>query len=449
MEIIQTIWTALSSENEELINIFVLPLTCIEMIVSMLLFTYFFNIKISLKQKKLYIVFTSIFTVFSEFCVKEPYQVLINVLFYTLLIHFLFRVHTIKSLIVQLLPYLLFVALESFLVRFIYILFGVSFNQLTVVPVYRILFIFAMYIFAFIIYLLIKHFRINISIFEAINFKGRLLLWFNFLFVFLTISVQLYITKFYSISLPLLITFFSISSLIIYFIISLYSLWKAIKLQKTEVELKEELLYNKSLSYLYDNIRAFKHNYTNMLDTIGGYIEENDIEHLKIYYSELASECNRVTNLAVLDPKKINNPGLYNLLTSKYLRAFNLKVNMDFNILADINSFDIKIYDFAKILGIFLDNAIEAAKECNEKIIHVILKKEANSNKQIIIIENTYSDKNINLDKIYEKGFSTKFNNTGLGLWEVNKIVKKYNNINLITAKTETYFRQTLEFYIF
>ncbi len=449
MEIIQTIWTALSNENEELINIFVLPLTCIEMTISMLLLTYFFNIKVSTKQKKLYVIFSSAFTIFSEFFIREPFQVLINVLFYTLLIHFLFKVHTIRSLISQLLPYVLFVTLESFLINLISILFKISLTQLTVIPIYRILFIFTMYISAFVLYLLIKHFEVNISMFEKINFKSRVLLWINFLFVFVAVSVQLYLTKFYSNALPPLVTFFSVSSLVIYFIISLYSLGKTVKLQRAEIDLKEELLYNKTLSYLYDNIRGFKHDYTNMLDTIGGYIEENDIEHLKIYYSELASECNRVTNLAVLDPKKINNSGLYNLLTSKYLRAFDLKVNIDFNILADINSFDIKIYDFAKILGIFLDNAIEAAKECDEKIIHVSLKKESNSNKQIVLIENTYSDKNINLSKIYEKGFSTKFNNTGLGLWEVNKIIKKYNNINLITTKNETYFRQTLEFYIF
>ena len=32
------------------------------------------------------------------------------------------------------------------------------------------------------------------------------------------------------------------------------------------------------------------------------------------------------------------------------------------------------------------------------------------------------------LDKIYEKGYSSKPNNTGLGLWEVRQIMKKNNN---------------------
>ena len=42
---------------------------------------------------------------------------------------------------------------------------------------------------------------------------------------------------------------------------------------------------------------------------------------------------------------------------------------------------------------------------------------------------------------------SGKENHTGLGLWEVRKIIKKNNNINLHTSKNDKYFSQTLEIY--
>lgn len=97
--------------------------------------------------------------------------------------------------------------------------------------------------------------------------------------------------------------------------------------------------------------------------------------------------------------------------------------------------------------GILLDNAIEAANDCSEKVINVSIKSDEKNSRQLLIIENTYVDKNIDTDKIYDKGFSTKPNNTGLGLWEVRQIIKKNNNLNLYTSKDDKYFKQQLEIY--
>lgn len=115
--------------------------------------------------------------------------------------------------------------------------------------------------------------------------------------------------------------------------------------------------------------------------------------------------------------------------------------------LLDLNTLKMKIYEFTRILGILLDNAIEASNECNEKIINVTFRNDSKNNRQIIIIENTYQNKDIDTDKIFEKGMSEKENHTGLGLWEVRKIIKKNNNSNLFTSKTDKFFSQQLELY--
>ena len=106
-----------------------------------------------------------------------------------------------------------------------------------------------------------------------------------------------------------------------------------------------------------------------------------------------------------------------------------------------------KIYEFARILGILLDNAIEASSECDEKILNIVFRNDVKNNRNIILIENTYNDKNVNIDEIFNKGFSGKENHTGLGLWEVKQILKKNNNINLHTTKNDKYFSQQLEIY--
>lgn len=72
------------------------------------------------------------------------------------------------------------------------------------------------------------------------------------------------------------------------------------------------------------------------------------------------------------------------------------------------------------------------------------------TSKQIvnIIIENSYSNKDIDINRISEKGFTSKSETSGshgLGLWKVANILKKYDNLNLYTSKDNSIFKQVLE----
>ena len=94
-----------------------------------------------------------------------------------------------------------------------------------------------------------------------------------------------------------------------------------------------------------------------------------------------------------------------------------------------------------------MDNAIEATSECDNKMINVTFRKDNRKHMQLLVIENTYKDKDVDTDKIFEKGYSTKKGNTGLGLWEVRQILKKNNNLNLFTTKNSEFFIQQFEIY--
>ena len=256
------------------------------------------------------------------------------------------------------------------------------------------------------------------------------------------------ITLFYYVDkLHIAITFLSFISLISYYAISIYSLTRIFKLISTTRKLESEEEYNRTLRILHDNVRGFKHDFDNIVTTIGGYVKTNDMSGLKDYYLQLEDDCQRVNNLYLLNPDVINNDGIYNLLTKKYHEADskNIKVNMTF--LLDLCTLHMKIYEFARILGILLDNAIEASNECDEKIINLDFRDDSKNFRQIIRIENTYKNKDVDTEKIFEKGISSKENHTGLGLWEIRKLVKKNNNINLFTSKTDKYFSQQLEIY--
>ena len=279
------------------------------------------------------------------------------------------------------------------------------------------------------------------------DFKTKFSILANIILGLLSLITQAIIISFYIDVLPLWITFLSFVSLLAYFIISIYSFTRIVKLTLTTRKLESAESYNSTLRILHDNVREFKHDFDNIVTTIGGYIKTEDMEGLKKYYLELEDDCEKVNNLYVLNPEVVNNDGIYNLLTKKYYEADskNIKVNILF--LLDLSSLHMKIYEFARILGILLDNAIEASSECKEKIINLSFRNDTKNSRELIVIENTYSEKNVDTEKIFEKGVYGKENHTGLGLWEVRKIIKRNNNINLHTSKNNKFFSQTLEIY--
>ena len=137
------------------------------------------------------------------------------------------------------------------------------------------------------------------------------------------------------------------------------------------------------------------------------------------------------------------NTALYSIISDKYNLAEKKNIKMSLNILLDLNYLKIDTYTLTKILGILLDNAIEASSECPKKIIN--LSFQDNKDKQLIIIENTYLNKGVSTKKIFEKNYTTKKNNSGLGLWEVQKLINKHENLNLETKASSDFFLQKLE----
>ena len=176
-------------------------------------------------------------------------------------------------------------------------------------------------------------------------------------------------------------------------------------------------------------------------------VETNDMEGLKEYYYSLREDCQKTNNIAILNPNIINNPAIYSLLSSKYHKADSLGIKVNFEFFVDLNEFKINSYEFSRILGILLDNAIEAASVCENKIVNIYFRNEFNKNRHIVLISNTYINKDVDTEEIFQKGKSGKENHSGLGLWEVRQYIKKNNNLNLYTSKNNKYFSQQLEIY--
>lgn len=102
--------------------------------------------------------------------------------------------------------------------------------------------------------------------------------------------------------------------------------------------------------------------------------------------------------------------------------SVNISKQIENSFLKDIETKDFK--DLARIIGVYLDNAIEASSTSEGKKlgIEMYLIKE----KIEIIITNTFNNE-INLDKIGKESFSTKGKHRGHGLLLVKKILSENN----------------------
>lgn len=448
MDILNNIWTAISTPNIDLINLIFIPMAFLfESPLSFSLISNIFNIDFNKKQKLIYIFTIASSAIISTLFISWPYNVILNYGSAFIILFFIMNLGFIKSFIATIFPSIVFNLVGYLLANPYLNLLNITYEQTNTIVIYRIPFILLEYFIIFIFNLIIKYRKITINILDNFDIKNKSIITFNFLFGFLNIFLQGILSVKYIDILPIEFTFFNFVCLLTYFVLSFISLTKIISLVTTTQKLESAEEYNKTLHILHDNVRGFKHDFDNIVTTIGGYIKTNDMKGLENYYSQLEDDCEKVNNLYILNPDIINNPGIYNLLATKYREAEEKGIKVNLTFLLDLNNLNMKIYEFARILGILLDNSIDAASECDEKVLNIVFRNDIKNNRNIILIENTYKDKDVDINQIFNKGVSGKENHTGLGLWEIRQILKKNNNVNLHTTKNDKYFSQQLEIY--
>lgn len=447
MEVLNNLWLAISTPNEKLLNVIFIPTAFIENYLIMLLFISILNIISTRKQKTIYVCSMSVISLLTMIFIPNPFNIFINYCIPIFIAYIIFKNSLFKTTTSIIIALIAFNLIGILILNPYLTIFNIDAAELNSIPIYRLSYILIFYIFAIIAILILKNRNLKLDFLENIDRKNKLIIIANLFFGILAIVIQS-ITLFYYVDiLPITITFLSFISLLAYFAINIYSLTRVFKLILTTRKLESAEEYNHTLRILHDNVRGFKHDFDNIVTTIGGYIKTNDMEGLKNYYVQLEDDCQRVNNLYILNPDVVNNDGIYNLLTKKYYEADSKDIKVNITFLLDLSTLRMKIYEFARILGILLDNAIEASAECEEKIINITFRNDTKNSRELIVVENTYQNKDIDTEKIFEKGISGKENHTGLGLWEVRKLVNKNNNINLYTSKNYKFFSQQLEIY--
>jgi len=450
MEIFQTIWMLLTSENTILFKIFAILCSGIEIYLYALIIGALLNINITKKQYIIYVFSLLLVAFLSQQFIPSPYYTFINVLSIPIFAILIFKANILKSIGALVLIYALSFFITIIIMIFVNIVLDIPSHLFETVLIYKLIIVVPLYLSYYVFYKCCKKYNIHIIALDKI--KKFKLISINLVVGIMAVGMQYLVGFLYFDYLPTFLNIFSQIILLVYFVLSIFSLYRTSKLELTTQLLEQEKQSNKHLSTLHDNIRGFKHDFNNIIQAVGGYLATDNIVGLKTYYKELLEECQINNNLSVLNPEIINNPAIYSLLSDKYYKSEELGIKLNLEIFADLSNLNITSYELTRILGILLDNAIEASAKCDKKIVNIIFRKDKNLNRNLIIIENTYINKDVNLNKIFDKGFSSKEENEdkknhGIGLWEVKKYIHKRDNLNLYTTKNEEFFSQQFEIY--
>lgn len=154
-----------------------------------------------------------------------------------------------------------------------------------------------------------------------------------------------------------------------------------------------------------------------------------------------------IDNKAIEDLKNIPKGGLKGLLYYKIAISKNQKVKMIVEVSSKVEKklkqlTNEEMRQLCIIIGIYLDNAIEASSQSKKRIVTLEIYE---LNKILnFTISNTYKDL-VPLKEMKKKGFSTKGENRGKGLYYANKILNRTKWLESTQLFLNDYFIQQIK----
>lgn len=247
--------------------------------------------------------------------------------------------------------------------------------------------------------------------------------------------------------------FLMAASILLYFLFTasmilfvLYTAKKSYEAQKKAEYLENLNEYTKNLETVYDSLRSFRHDYTNIMTAFAAYIDEKKYDELESFFHEHILPMQRdltQKNSALNDLMRIRQLELKSILYTKLLLAVNKNIEVNIDIPDEIDSIHMDPVDLTRILGIYLDNALEACLETERPAISVHLGKMGNDT--VIIIANTFVDHGLTIARMKKKEVTTKGSGHGIGLSNVSAILNRYPNIYHETSMKNELFVQQLQ----
>lgn len=216
---------------------------------------------------------------------------------------------------------------------------------------------------------------------------------------------------------------------------------------KMQVENKALLNNLEEYEKMLDYQRVVNHENKNQLLIVRSLLKENENSDALNYVNEVLDDKKDDNDVLFGRAKKIPSGGLQGIVYQKMLVMNDKNIKPILDVSNSVKKFklenlDTKLnYDICRIVGVFLDNSIEETEKLDEREIMLSMYEQNND----LVIEISNKFKNVpDLERLEEKGYSTKGKGHGYGLSLVNDIVNNNNQIINEKGITRNIFTQKL-----
>ncbi|WP_076460080.1 GHKL domain-containing protein [Limosilactobacillus caccae] len=213
-----------------------------------------------------------------------------------------------------------------------------------------------------------------------------------------------------------------------------------------ETELKNLQTYTSHIEEMFDDLRRFRHDYKNILTSLGGAIEEGKIDEVRSIYDRtiMATSNDLEERTAVLSHlANINDLEIKSLVYSKVITAIDKDIAVEVEVVDPITlSSKVDVLDAIRIISILFDNAINAAdKAAGGKINFTFFNQDHN---QYIVIGNSTTEEQIAAAKVSGKFKGLTTQKHSLGLRTLRILLAKYPFIQHNYKSNNHWFEQEI-----
>ena len=204
--------------------------------------------------------------------------------------------------------------------------------------------------------------------------------------------------------------------------------------------------YTLQIESINNEIRKFRHDYVNILTTMSEYIRENDMDGLKTYFNDniVPMKDNlQMNSIKINGTDNLKVRAIKGLVTTKILQAQEKNIPISIEVPELIDHIEMNTVDLSRIIGIIIDNAIEASEELEDALIRIAFINVETS--VMFIVMNKCKEDMPKIHELFQDSFSTKGDNRGLGLTTLKDITDTTENVLLDTTIENGYFVQKVE----
>lgn len=228
-------------------------------------------------------------------------------------------------------------------------------------------------------------------------------------------------------------------------IISRYTL-RELRYRRNMEEIETYYEYTLQIESINNEMRKFRHDYVNILTTMSEYIRENDMDGLKTYFNDniVPMKDNlQMNSIKINGTDNLKVRAIKGLVTTKILQAQEKNIPISIEVPELIDHIEMNTVDLSRIIGIIIDNAIEASEELEDALIRIAFINVETS--VMFIVMNKCKEDMPKIHELFQDSFSTKGDNRGLGLTTLKDITDTTENVLLDTTIENGYFVQKVE----